>query len=164
MVFGTAAFSALLLASSLRADNQRSAGADVELVPQAVFQMPVPGVNVRDPFFPHSSRLANSLTPVVAEQPASADLVLKAISGTTDRPLAMINNHTFEIGEEREVRTAQGRVKVRLIAVDGHALKVTIGVGTETRELRLGKHEAENVESGEVAKPETVRVESPGDL
>ena len=84
-------------------------------IPQSVFTMPTSPQEGKDPFFPRSMRLFNNVvvqtnlqaTPVVA-----VELHLNGISGTPDHRLAIINNRTFEAGEEGEVSSASGRVRV----------------------------------------------------
>jgi hypothetical protein len=159
MLIGTAALSALLGTALLRAAEDSAGEAEQNPpLPQSVFVIPQPGMKLKDPFFPDSTRLANAKQPVVEVAPEATadDLALKAISGTAERPLAMINGHTFAVGEEREVRTAHGRIRVRLISVDG--LKVTIAVGNQTRELRLRGYEPEPAEVSGSARPETVQI------
>src|SRR2546423_15549123 len=57
----------------------------------------------KDPFFPKSKR--REIQPVlntnVVLQPGELPqgMVLKGLSGTKDRPLAIINNYTFALGE-----------------------------------------------------------------
>lgn len=139
----------------------RSAAEAQESVPQSVFLMPQPGMNLRDPFYPNTTRFAPPAlpVPVVRAEPTVSDLSLKAVSGTAERPLAMINNQTLAVGEEAEVATIHGRIRVRLLSVDG--LKVTIAVGGVTRELRLRGYGAESESEpvgAKVPAPETVHV------
>src|SRR5689334_19890815 len=62
----------------------------------------------KDPFFPKSTRLISK--PVIktndplpqGELPPG--MVLKGISGTKEKPLAIINNYTFGAGEQAEIR------------------------------------------------------------
>src|SRR5688572_8915478 len=62
----------------------------------------------KDPFFPKSKRREPTLIvntnymPKAGELPAG--LVLKGLSGTKEKPLAIINNYTFATDEEREIR------------------------------------------------------------
>jgi hypothetical protein len=49
--------------------------------------------------------------------------------------LALINNHTFEAGEEAEVTTITGRILVRCLQIREES--VLIQVGPERRELRM---------------------------
>ena len=72
-----------------------------------------------------------SRLPVMIE----VDLKLGGISGSREHPLAIINGHTFEVGEEGEVPSSKGKVHVRCIEIrpDG----VLIFVNGQRRELRL---------------------------
>lgn len=90
----------------------------------------------RDPFHPKSTRFIAK--PVVVK-PAVGPVVLecKGVSGTADRPLAIINNRTFAVGEEQFVNTAAGRVKVKCLAIDG--MKVRVQAQGEVRELLFSK-------------------------
>ncbi|MCU0786739.1 MAG: hypothetical protein MUC91_00875 [Verrucomicrobia bacterium] len=64
-------------------------------------------------------------------------LEFKGVSGTADRPLAIINNRTFAVGEEQDVTTANGKVKVMCLEIDG--LKVKVRAQGATQELLLRK-------------------------
>jgi hypothetical protein len=91
----------------------------------------------RDPFHPTSTRVIAMDQPVKKADTGPATLELKGISGTVDRPLAIINNATMAVGEELDVTTPQGRVKVVCLAIEG--TKVKIRAQGETRELLLRK-------------------------
>lgn len=163
MLVGSAALSSLLLASSACiADEDPIPSVAEETPPLSVFQMPGPGFLGRDPFYPNSLRVVRDAVPVATQAPINGDLVLKAISGTVSRPLAMINGVTFEVGEEREVRTGLGRVRVKLMSVQG--LKVTIAVGNETRVLELRDQDSNNAEARTATEAETAQLAAPGDL
>lgn len=90
----------------------------------------------RDPFFPNSIREAAEPTEGGESQP-SIILVLKGISGAPSRRFAIINNHTFVVGEESEVITAGGRVRIRCVEIHDNVAIVTIGSGGQKIELRL---------------------------
>jgi len=108
-------------------------------IPRSVFVVSSPTQAVRDPFFPNSSRLGpqpttrTNVTGVVVV----ADLVLKAIFGTASRPLATINNATFGVGEEQEVLTPAGRVRVRCVDIQPTDEIVVVEVAGARRELRF---------------------------
>lgn len=109
-------------------------------IPQSVFVMPSATESAKDPFFPNSTRLAalvattanTNRTAVIA-----ADLVLKGLSGRADAPLATINNITFGVGEELEVRTSTGRIRVRCVEINLNDETVVIEAGGARRELRF---------------------------
>jgi hypothetical protein len=90
----------------------------------------------RDPFLPRSNR--QSLEP--SENGDSAPtiiLVLKGISGSVNRKFAIINDRTFGSGEEAEVVTAGGRIRIRCQEILTDRAIVTIGNNPEKIELRL---------------------------
>ena len=108
---------------------------------QSVFVMPKGKQEGVDPFFPRSSRLyTGPVAPIVVSttpEPVTVavELKLKAISGLPEHRLALINNHTFEAGEEGEVVTTNGRMRIRCLEI--HQESAVIQVGPERRELRL---------------------------
>jgi hypothetical protein len=105
--------------------------------PVSVFTLPRSLNDGRDPFFPNSTRVVAANRPIEKKAPGPATLELKGISGTSDQPLAIINNRTLAVGEEQDVNTAEGRVRVLCLAIEG--TKVRVKVQGETRELMLRK-------------------------
>jgi hypothetical protein len=69
--------------------------------------------------------------------PAVAELHLKGISGTAEKPLAIVNTTTFTSGEENDVLSAGGRLRIRCLEINMAAGTVLVQVGGERRELRL---------------------------
>jgi hypothetical protein len=93
-----------------------------------------------DPFFPKSKRPYFGTpvpipTPTMPEPAPVVDLKLKAISGLPEHRLALINNHTFEAGEEGEIATTAGRMRIRCLEITQES--AVVQVGSERRELRL---------------------------
>jgi hypothetical protein len=91
----------------------------------------------KDPFFPRSSRLQAS--PVVktnalpsGELPSG--MVLKGISGTKEKPLAIINNRTFGEGEEAQLRVGIGIYHVKVVEIKERSVMVSVN-GSLPREL-----------------------------
>jgi len=107
--------------------------------PQSVFVLPKKSSEGKDPFFPGSTRVYVSDSPVKTTGPVVSvgDLSLKGISGTAAEPLAIINNTTFTTGEENDVITTAGRMRVRCVAINMVHGTVLVQVGGERRELRL---------------------------
>lgn len=108
--------------------------------PQSVFVMPKGKQEGVDPFFPRSSRPYGPVMPIIIDtNPApvtvTVELRLKAISGLPEHRLALINNHTFEAGEEGEVITTNGRMRIRCLEIHGES--AVVQVGPERRELHL---------------------------
>jgi len=94
----------------------------------------------KDPFFPKSHR--RELTPVKAtdvvlkEGELPAGMVLKGLSGTKDKPLAIINNKTFGEGEEGEVRVINLLYRVKVVEIKERSIMISVN-GTPPRELAL---------------------------
>jgi len=117
------------------------AGTNDFVAPRAIFIMPNTRQEGKDPFFPRSNYPYERGVPITVDtnkpQPTvvNVELKLKAISGLAPHRLALINNHTFEAGEEAEVITANGRMSIRCL--DIHDDSATIQVGPERRVLRM---------------------------
>jgi len=111
-------------------------------IPRSVFLTSSPTQDLRDPFFPDSTRFA-AMAPVKTNATGSAvvrmatDLVLKGLSGRVDAPLATINDVVFGLGEVREVETATGRVRVRCVSINTEEETVVIEAAGQQRELRF---------------------------
>ena len=103
-------------------------------VPKSTFGIPAKPVDGHDPFFPVSDRLFGlKSTPRPAASPVNTAIVFNGISGSKDRPFAMINGRTFAEGEEAPVNTSGGRVRVLLVAIKED--RAVVEVGGERREL-----------------------------
>ncbi len=109
--------------------------------PQSIFIVPTSTSEGRDPFFPRTMRLpsgSRTASNVTTNPPSFVvELALKGISGTRERPLAIINNQTFAAGEENDVVTGTRRVRIRCVEINVPAETVIIQIGNERRELRL---------------------------
>jgi hypothetical protein len=108
-------------------------------IPQSNFVQPKKQADGRDPFFPKSVRVYGvDATPTVKTNPTpTAELALKGISGTPEQPLAIINTTTFSKGEENDVATRAGKIRIRCVEINMSAGTVLIQVGGQSRELRL---------------------------
>ena len=110
--------------------------AEVVPPPQSVFiDRPDFG---RDPFFPKSTRrgAVTPTNPVVEPTANFGNLALKGISVNNERRLAIINNKTFEAGEEGEVRVNGQPVKLTVTEIREKSVVITVnGV---SKELFLG--------------------------
>jgi hypothetical protein len=92
----------------------------------------------RDPFFPKSTRRgAVTATTTVVQPVGNFDsIALKGISVNNERRLAIVNNKTFEVGEEGEVPVGAQRVKVKVTEIREKSAVITVnGV---SKELFLG--------------------------
>ena len=127
--------------SAKPADARSEATAPAVLLPppQSVFVIPKKPTEGKDPFFPNATRVYNSDPEVKLKGPVTmvADLSLKGISGTAAEPLAIINTTTFTTGEDNDVITTAGRMRVRCVEINMVKGTVLVQVGGERRELRL---------------------------
>ncbi len=80
----------------------------------------------------------------VAEQPVLPpaeisynELAVKAITGTKNRRLALINNVTFSAGEEAMVKFKDAKVKVRCLEIKESSVIITLEGKDEKQELFL---------------------------
>ena len=89
----------------------------VQVVPKSVFTQPSNPREGCDPFFPTSLR--PYATAVVPNGPVTdlSSVFIKGISGSSDHRLVIINNVTFAVGDEAEVFTAQGRLRIRCLMI-----------------------------------------------
>ena len=111
-----------------------------EVVTQSMFTLPASPLEGRDPFYPHSMRpyagyLAAHTNRAVVEAAPIVELHLNGISGSAARPLAIINNRTFEVGEQADVYSNAGRSRIRCIEIGPDS--VIIQIGGERRMLHL---------------------------
>lgn len=123
-----------------RGSGRQAAGSNAPsaalCIPLSVFVIPNSPGEGKDPFFPVSTRRAPPEAIKTNTQPViSFDLQLKGISGPADHRLAIVNNRTLQAGEESEVTTATGRVRVRCLDIKTES--VVVQIGSERRELRL---------------------------
>ena len=140
LVLGLAPVAQGSTGSATNAPAKPSGVAADPALPQSAFVMPRSSTEGRDPFFPHSNRPYTTFQPLVkvetnAAPTISADLKLKGISGSSDKPLALINNHTFEAGEEADILSGLDRIRIRCLEIRKDS--VLIQIGPERRELRM---------------------------
>lgn len=115
------------------------APASVEVLPppQSVFvDRPDFG---RDPFFPKSTRRGAVVSPNVPVEPMAnfGNLALKGISVSNEKRMAIINNKTFEVNEEADIRVNGQPVRVKCTEIRDKS--VVIMVNGVSKELFLGK-------------------------
>jgi hypothetical protein len=93
--------------------------APAPIVPRSIFNQPVLPKDGHDPFFPASMRpYALSVISTAATKDLSS-LAIRGKSGTLDRPLIIINDVTFAVGDERDVITPQGRIHIHCLEIIG---------------------------------------------
>jgi len=92
---------------------------------RSVFTAPKNSKEGRDPFFPESTRLVDISAPT-NRAPEITSLTVPGISGTPEHLLAIINNHTFAVGDEGDVLTATGRIHLRCVEIQTNAVVVEV--------------------------------------
>ncbi len=105
-------------------------------IPQSVFA--TEGATGKDPFFPNSMRRIKR-DDSGTQRPTrdfSALLKLTGIAGGV-RPIATINNLTFAVGEEQEVKVEGGKVRIRVLEIREKSVVITIEKQPQPIELKL---------------------------
>ena len=121
--------------------GDKSLPATAAALPKSVFVDDVN--NGKDPFFPNSTRRAESLpriatTNVVAPANLVLDqLALKGISGTQDRRLALINSATLAVGELGEIKVGAQILKLRCREIRERSVLIELDGSKEVKELKL---------------------------
>lgn len=140
---GNAATNGAAHSTAAHAEAKNSAGGQSVFVapaaPQSVFAVPRNREQGKDPFYPRSTLVyGEDLTTKTTNAPTPvAEFFLRGISGTDDNPLAIINNVTFGVGDELEVSTKAGKMKIRCLKINKEAGTATVQMGGLIRELRL---------------------------
>src|SRR5579864_4776387 len=123
---------ALIAPVVARAASQSEPATNSIVSPRSVFDIPTTAKEGRDPFFPESTRAADAAAAAAATtvphnpNEAIANLKVPGISGTPGHQFAIINNHTFAVGDEGDVMTSSGRVHLRCIKIQPDAVVVEI--------------------------------------
>jgi hypothetical protein len=136
-----ALFKKLLLLSLLATGGPAVLGEPPKTVPakpvpaKSVFVQPASVREGRDPFFPESPRPYESAVAANHAVELSA-FSIKGISIVRGHAMAIINNHTFAVGDEGDVITPTGRVHLRCTEIRPGT--VVIEVNGTRRELTIG--------------------------
>jgi hypothetical protein len=105
-------------------------------VPRSIFKQPTNPKEGCDPFFPSSQRPYSSAPIATASTTDLSGLVLQGISGTSDHRLVIINDVTFAVGDEAEVVTPQGRIRIHCLEIVGDS--AVIESNGQRQQLRYG--------------------------
>jgi hypothetical protein len=104
---------------------------DTAMAPRSVFIQPTSFREGRDPFFPGSTRpyvaAAASSAPTNAPTSDLSSLVMQGTFGTSDHRLAIINNVTFGEGDNADVITAHGRIRIHCLQITGNTAVIESG-------------------------------------
>lgn len=87
--------------------------------PRSVFIQPNIPKDGRDPFFPTSMRPYASAVVSKGKTEDLSSLQIRGKSGTLDRPLVIINDVTFAVGDDRDVITPNGRIHIHCLEIVG---------------------------------------------
>lgn len=93
--------------------------AEPAVLQRSIFNQPILPKDGRDPFFPMSMRPYASAVVSNAATKDLSSLAIRGKSGTEDRPLIIINDVTFAVGDERDVITPQGRIHIHCLEIIG---------------------------------------------
>jgi hypothetical protein len=99
----------------------------VQQAPRSFFNIPSNPKEGRDPFFPASLRPYQ--TPDIPGSRVTTDLsslVMQGISGAPPHQLVIINSVTFGVGDDAEVRTSQGRIRIHCIGITGNSAVIEV--------------------------------------
>jgi hypothetical protein len=126
------------LASATNSTGSATNLAPAELpVPLAMFDLTAKPT--KDPFFPLSLRQPVT-TPTNASPAFSASAFnLKGLSGATGRRLALINNRTVAAGEDAEVTTASGKIKIQCVEIKEASVIIRAETQADLLEIFLRK-------------------------
>jgi hypothetical protein len=107
-------------------------------IPRSVFEA---SANAHDPFFPKSSRHPKPNADVVKPGPIVPDvsslLKLNGINGTAPDRLVMINGCTLAAGEETEVKTSKGKIRIKCVEIRATSVLIAVENQSGTVELNL---------------------------
>jgi len=85
----------------------------------------------KDPFFP-----TRVVTPVLAPEPTKKEIiVLKGVTGSSDRRVALINDRTFTKGEAGEINVGTNTLRIRVVEIKERS--ATIEREGQTNELSV---------------------------
>ena len=94
--------------------------------PKSVFVLPDSPKEGRDPFFPNSIRPYQD-RPAPGGAPELSSLKLEGITRARGHVFVIINNVTFGVGDEADVKTPTGKVDVRCVQIKTDSVVVVAG-------------------------------------
>jgi hypothetical protein len=104
---------------------------------RSIFNQPASPRDGRDPFFPNSDRPYRSQVVPGSSAPDVSALVIQGILGSPPHQLVIINKVTFGVGDEYEVRTPQGRIRITCLEI--HDNSAVIESDGQRHELHYGE-------------------------
>ena len=100
---------------------------ETQVVVRSVFNQPANPKEGRDPFFPGSIRPYLSAVVPSASTTDLSSLVMQGASGDPDHRLAIINNVTFGVGDDAEVVTSRGRIRIHCLEITDDGAVIEAG-------------------------------------
>ncbi len=128
-------------AESNQSDVSTNAPTAATETPVSVFVIPPNEKEGKDPFFPRSRRVfvEKSVSVPTNPVPVLAELRINGTSGSEERPLVIINNVTFGVGDSGEVISGGRRIRVQCLEINLSAGTATIQSSGQQRILRFQK-------------------------
>ena len=129
-------FFALTLGSALAAPAPATTNAAAKLAvttakaapapPRAIFIQPTSNRDGHDPFYPESGRPFESAAASAPHAVELTTLAVKGFSVVRGRPMVIINNHSFMVGDEGDVIGTGGRAHLRCVEIRSDTVIVEI--------------------------------------
>jgi hypothetical protein len=122
----------LATVQAMAAGTKSPATNGVAATRESVFVLPKGPKEGRDPFYPNSTRVADALAASAAASASSnpetevTTLKCLGVSGTPGHLLAIINNHTFAVGDEGDVAVPGGKIHLRCLEIHPDVVVVEI--------------------------------------
>jgi len=120
----TKALLSIVFAAGLRCPAAPVAQAVEQAAPRSIFNLPANPKEGCDPFFPASQRPYEAAVAAGGHAGDLTELRLNGISGPPNHRLVIINNVTFGVGDDAEVRTPQGRIHIHCLEITGNSVMV----------------------------------------
>jgi hypothetical protein len=107
-------------------------------IPLSVFDLTINPT--KDPFFPLSTRQPlPQIASNAAPEFSAASFFVKGLSGSASHPLALINNRTVAPGEDAEVTTQSGKVKIHCVEIRPPSVFLRVSTQPDLIEIKLRK-------------------------
>jgi hypothetical protein len=96
----------------------------IHTVTISTFTLPASPAQGRDPFFPNSKHpYEKAIAPGVGDV---SSLEIRGFVEGGGRRMAIINNHTFAAGDEGDVLTSKGRLRIHCIEIKGNLVVIEV--------------------------------------
>jgi hypothetical protein len=127
------------LAWTVSAAEGQTKAPETVVIPRSVFEA---STQYLDPFHPGSTRRVGAIRVDEGDQKTSDTdlaslLILNGLSGSAAQRLAIINGKTFAAGEQGDVLTQRGKVKVHCLEIRPTSIVIAIGAEGSKAELKL---------------------------